>query len=369
MAYRFNPPPNWPIEEAGWTPPPGWTPDPEWGPAPDGWNFWAEAEDSAAAGSAPALGTAADASAEERPETQDESQAEVQDEAQDEAHVEPLVEAAPVSSLGDEPGIADDESSVVDEAPVVIVEDVEDVEGFDAELPVDENSVDEAPSDLLGDSVSHESEAPFAEVAADESPAAELQVAEESEALELADQAADAGEAVHPVTEGAATTVGTADVEVEPEPAFEPALAEPEPTPAAAEPVFEPALAEPEPVLEPAAVESEPAGEAAPAYPEPAFQPAPVEPASAPAAPAHEASDDVDPELRSDPHLAPVPAPVHHQAPGEPVSAVRRFWWLGCLLLLVIVVLAVVVGGSALAAEHSASALGGATVLGQAETA
>lgn len=40
MAYRFNPPPNWPIDEEGWTPPPGWQPDPAWGPAPEGWNFW-----------------------------------------------------------------------------------------------------------------------------------------------------------------------------------------------------------------------------------------------------------------------------------------------------------------------------------------
>lgn len=52
MAYRFNPPPNWPVDEPGWTPPPGWQPDPSWGPAPDGWNFWVEdaAEPSASAG-------------------------------------------------------------------------------------------------------------------------------------------------------------------------------------------------------------------------------------------------------------------------------------------------------------------------------
>ncbi|MGO3291920.1 MAG: hypothetical protein ACTIMB_04420 [Brachybacterium alimentarium] len=40
MAYRFNPPPNWPIDDANWSPPPGWQPDPSWGPAPEGWNFW-----------------------------------------------------------------------------------------------------------------------------------------------------------------------------------------------------------------------------------------------------------------------------------------------------------------------------------------
>ncbi|WP_422117568.1 hypothetical protein [Brachybacterium sp. UNK5269] len=49
MAYRFNPPPNWPIDDAGWTPPPGWQPDPSWGPAPEGWNFWIDAETSGAA--------------------------------------------------------------------------------------------------------------------------------------------------------------------------------------------------------------------------------------------------------------------------------------------------------------------------------
>lgn len=54
MAYRFNPPPNWPVEEPGWTPPPGWQPDPSWGPAPEGWNFWVEegASDAAGAGGA-----------------------------------------------------------------------------------------------------------------------------------------------------------------------------------------------------------------------------------------------------------------------------------------------------------------------------
>lgn len=42
MAYRFNPPPNWPITEPGWKPPAGWQPDPEWGPAPEGWEFWVD---------------------------------------------------------------------------------------------------------------------------------------------------------------------------------------------------------------------------------------------------------------------------------------------------------------------------------------
>ncbi|MDO5644886.1 MAG: hypothetical protein Q4G21_04235 [Dermabacter sp.] len=49
MAYRFNPPPNWPIQEPGWTPPEGWQPDPAWGPAPHDWNFWLDDDGSAAA--------------------------------------------------------------------------------------------------------------------------------------------------------------------------------------------------------------------------------------------------------------------------------------------------------------------------------
>lgn len=49
MAYRFNPPPNWQIDDASWSPPPGWQPDPSWGPAPEGWNFWIPEEPQAAA--------------------------------------------------------------------------------------------------------------------------------------------------------------------------------------------------------------------------------------------------------------------------------------------------------------------------------
>src|SRR5699024_9551860 len=52
MAYRFNPPPNWPIEDSNWSPPPGWQPDPSWGPAPAGWNFWV-ADDQPSADQAP----------------------------------------------------------------------------------------------------------------------------------------------------------------------------------------------------------------------------------------------------------------------------------------------------------------------------
>ncbi|WP_246094273.1 hypothetical protein [Streptomyces griseofuscus] len=39
-AYRFNPPPGWPVPPAGWTPPADWRPDPSWPAAPKGWQLW-----------------------------------------------------------------------------------------------------------------------------------------------------------------------------------------------------------------------------------------------------------------------------------------------------------------------------------------
>lgn len=39
-AYRFNPPPGWPVPPLGWVPPPDWVPDPSWPPPPDGWQLW-----------------------------------------------------------------------------------------------------------------------------------------------------------------------------------------------------------------------------------------------------------------------------------------------------------------------------------------
>ncbi|WDO07457.1 DUF4041 domain-containing protein [Streptomyces murinus] len=39
-AYRFNPPPGWPVPPAGWTPPADWRPDPSWPAAPEGWQLW-----------------------------------------------------------------------------------------------------------------------------------------------------------------------------------------------------------------------------------------------------------------------------------------------------------------------------------------
>lgn len=42
MAYRFNPPPQWPPVPEGWQPPPNWQPDPAWGSAPADWNYWVE---------------------------------------------------------------------------------------------------------------------------------------------------------------------------------------------------------------------------------------------------------------------------------------------------------------------------------------
>lgn len=40
MDLRFNPPPNWPTQPAGWEPEPDWVPDPAWPPAPEGWQLW-----------------------------------------------------------------------------------------------------------------------------------------------------------------------------------------------------------------------------------------------------------------------------------------------------------------------------------------
>lgn len=37
---RFNPPPEWPVPQDGWQPPPDWMPDPSWPPPPPGWQFW-----------------------------------------------------------------------------------------------------------------------------------------------------------------------------------------------------------------------------------------------------------------------------------------------------------------------------------------
>jgi len=42
MAFRFNPPPGWPIPQPGWAPPHGWQPDPSWPPPPPGWNLWVD---------------------------------------------------------------------------------------------------------------------------------------------------------------------------------------------------------------------------------------------------------------------------------------------------------------------------------------
>jgi hypothetical protein len=39
-AYRFNPPPGWPVPPEGWVPPPNWQPDPSWPPPPMGWQLW-----------------------------------------------------------------------------------------------------------------------------------------------------------------------------------------------------------------------------------------------------------------------------------------------------------------------------------------
>ncbi len=44
MAYRFNPPPGWLVEQ-GFTPGNDWRPDPAWPAAPEGWEFWVAVPD------------------------------------------------------------------------------------------------------------------------------------------------------------------------------------------------------------------------------------------------------------------------------------------------------------------------------------
>ena len=44
MAYRFNPPPNWPPLPAGWTPGQGWQPPADWPTPPQSWQLWVPVE-------------------------------------------------------------------------------------------------------------------------------------------------------------------------------------------------------------------------------------------------------------------------------------------------------------------------------------
>lgn len=60
MAWRFNPPDNWPVPRTGEPPPEGWQPDPAWGPAPDDWSFWIWVDD-------PSVGTTAATKADDSP--------------------------------------------------------------------------------------------------------------------------------------------------------------------------------------------------------------------------------------------------------------------------------------------------------------
>jgi hypothetical protein len=58
-SVRFNPPPNWPAPQPGWTPPPGWVPDPSWPPPPEGWLLWTEHSATADAASGAGMGPGA----------------------------------------------------------------------------------------------------------------------------------------------------------------------------------------------------------------------------------------------------------------------------------------------------------------------
>jgi hypothetical protein len=45
MAWKFNPPPEWPPPPDGWVPPPGWTPPRSWPEPPFGWQLWIQQSD------------------------------------------------------------------------------------------------------------------------------------------------------------------------------------------------------------------------------------------------------------------------------------------------------------------------------------
>ena len=104
MAYRFNPPPNWPIEDSNWSPPPGWQPDPSWGPAPEGWNFWV-ADDQPPAAPAPE----AQAPAEEHAPAEEQAPAAAEDDATRVVSTGPRDDAADLSAPQSEPELSQSE--------------------------------------------------------------------------------------------------------------------------------------------------------------------------------------------------------------------------------------------------------------------
>src|SRR5690625_2368914 len=366
MAYRFNPPPNWPIDDPAWSPPPGWQPDPSWGPAPEGWNFWVHADapaESAAPeptepGPEPTSAVEAAPDVEPEPIAEAEADPEAEPEQVAEAEADPDVEH-PVPVVTD-----DDETRVVSTGPQHHDPAVEPEEDQAADEDATRIVPSRAQTPVAGDeptatSSPERDEARAADTA--EYPGPDLQA-------DLAQQAP--YETAQPAEPGAQ----------------QPAQGQP---PAAPSP-FETAAVEPE-VGQPATSPGQPAptqgyGEPAPGqgYDQASSDHGQGSPAYGPAAPAHgqrppahgQASPDYGPasptygqapsygQVSPAPSYgAPSPSPGYGQAPASPApwspaqgspgmdsavgstastgraaetpqkGLVARFWWVGCIVL------------------------------------
>ncbi|MCT2294550.1 hypothetical protein M3F57_00115 [Brachybacterium muris] len=150
MAYRFNPPPNWPIEDPNWTPPPGWQPDPSWGPPPADWNFWV-------ADDAPAESVADTQSEVEETQAED-AQVEVEDAQAEKVEETPVAdaEANPADHLegqdpagaadeADDPVAAPEERSAPEEPSAPAFAPEEPMSSTEAPAPVGDAPVEGAP--------------------------------------------------------------------------------------------------------------------------------------------------------------------------------------------------------------------------------
>ncbi|MCT1997873.1 hypothetical protein M3C58_06640 [Brachybacterium muris] len=150
MAYRFNPPPNWPIEDPNWTPPPGWQPDPSWGPPPTDWNFWV-ADDTPAE-------SVADTQSEVEETQAEDAQVEVEDAQAEKVEETPVAdaEANPADHLegqdpagaadeADDPVAAPEERSAPEEPSAPALAPEEPMSSTEAPAPVGDAPVEGAP--------------------------------------------------------------------------------------------------------------------------------------------------------------------------------------------------------------------------------
>ena len=150
MAYRFNPPPNWPIEDPNWTPPPGWQPDPSWGPPPAYWNFWV-ADDTPAE-------SVADTQSEVEETQAEDAQVEVEDAQAEKVEETPVAdaEANPADHLegqdpagaadeADDPVAAPEERSAPEEPSAPALAPEEPMSSTEAPAPVGDAPVEGAP--------------------------------------------------------------------------------------------------------------------------------------------------------------------------------------------------------------------------------